>query len=45
MYHTSQWLGFTWVSTHEVVYLGKIIPVGTKFIYSGNMNGIYIYEA
>lgn len=43
MYLSKEFLGYIWISTHEVEFLGNIIPVGTKFTFEGNVNGKYSY--
>ena len=44
MYYSDIFLGPVWISTKEVEYLGKIIPVGTKFLFDGYLGTCFQYS-
>lgn len=44
MITVSEYKGLTIVSKKDYEYLGKIIPAGTTWTFSGQVNGKYVYE-
>lgn len=44
MIAVSEFKGLSIVSKKDYIYLGKVIPAGTKWTFSGKRGDMFIYE-
>ena len=45
MHYSDMFLGEVWISDKEIEYLGTIIPIGTKFTFTGFLGTCFQYVA